>query len=600
MDRLVGYQVSPLLWKTITRGLSAGRVQSVALRLICDREAEIEIFVKEEYWTVDGIFTDKTSAELKARLWKIDENKVEIGSEEESNKVVKRINQSTYRITNIEKKRRRRQPYAPYITSTLQQDAGRRLGYTVRKTMSIAQRLYEGIEVGDKGQIGLITYMRTDSTRVANEAVSGLRDWIVGKLGTEYVSDKPRIFKNKKSQVQDAHEAIRPTEIALSPDDIKSYLSADEFKLYDLIWRRFAASQMKPAEHDVTTVTIFNEKNDLEFRASGQILVFPGFLKIYSEFEGSKNEENGKTVIPKTLEAGGKLELMNVEPVQHFTQPPPRFNESSLVKTLDELGIGRPSTYASIISTLIDRKYVEREKRLFIPTDLGKTVKEILIKSFPDIFNVEFTARMEEELDRIETGMKWQQVVDDFYVPFQAALEEAESKKKELKKSTMEPVGRICPDCGSDLVYRWSKRGKFISCSGFPDCKHAESIEPVEIVEVDVDCPKCESKMLLRTGRYGKFYGCRTYPKCKGILPFTTGHVCPKKDCEGKIAEKQTKKGKIFFSCTNYPNCDFSSWDAPADGECPSCKAPTIFNKALKSKDPYNYCSQCKWKDSDQ
>jgi len=571
MDRLVGYQVSPLLWKTVTGGLSAGRVQSVALRLICEREAEILAFIKEEYWTIDGEFKGEKVDPFLARLHKLDSKKVKIPDETESNRISKRLETASYRITDIQRSRKKRNPAPPYITSTMQQDAGRRLGLSVKRTMGIAQKLYEGVELGSKGSVGLITYMRTDSTRVAAEANTELRDWIATEYGPDFLCKKPRIFRNKKGAVQDAHEAIRPTDIKNTPKAIKSFLSPQEYMLYELIWKRFVATQMRSAEIDVTTVTIGDGKG-IEFRASGQVIVFSGFLVIFDDYKSKskdkENEENG--VLPKGLITGMLLDLDKLLPKQHFTQPPPRFTEAGLVKFLDELGIGRPSTYAAIISTLLDRKYIERQEKVLPPTELGQTVNSILVDRFPDIFNVDFTAHMEEELDRIETGATWLKVVEDFYSPFSDALKIAQDNYLELKKKlVVQPVGKECPKCGKDLVFRWGRKGKFISCSGFPKCKYAENINAIEPVEVEQKCPKCDGPMVLREGRYGRFLGCKNYPKCRGILPLLTGYKCPEEGCSGELAERRSKKGKTFYSCNHYPDCKFITWDEPADSPCP-------------------------------
>lgn len=594
MDRVVGYQVSPVLWRTITGGLSAGRVQSVALRMIVEREAEIVAFIPEEYWTIESVFENETVKSLFSKLFRLDGNKVEIPDKDSSDRIVSRIKEASYRITDITKTRKKRQPYPPYITSTLQQDAGRRLGFTVKRTMSIAQRLYEGLEIGQKGQTGLITYMRTDSTRISNDANNSLREWIVNRYGIEGVSDKVRVYKNKKGAVQDAHEAIRPTDVHNTPESLKPFLKQEEFKLYDLIWRRFAATQMRNAEIDVTTVTISDGKG-IEFRSTGQVIDIPGFLLVYSDINGTGGQKDDKIVLPAGMEVGMSLDLIKLDPNQHFTQPPPRYTEAGLVKALDELGIGRPSTYSSIISTLVDRKYVDRIKRSFEPTDLGKTVNKILTDSFPDIFNVKFTARMEEELDLIETGSNWQKVVSDFYIPFSAALNTALENSKKLKAEALQPVGRDCPDCSKPLVYRWSRRGRFISCSGFPDCHHAESIEKLAEIEVTEKCPKCDGEMMLREGRFGKFLGCKDYPKCKGVLPFSTGFDCPEENCSGKIAEKRSKKGRTFYSCDQYPKCKFTIWDKPVAGPCPQCETAVLFEKSNRSG-TYKYCNKCKWK----
>ncbi len=600
MDRLVGYQVSPLLWKTITRGLSAGRVQSVALRLLCEREEDINAFIPEEYWTIDGEFKPDKIDSFTARFNKYKGKKVKIGNEDESNELLSVLKSAVYRITEISRSRKKRNPVPPYITSTMQQDAGRRLGMPVKRTMGIAQKLYEGIDFGAKGSIGLITYMRTDSTRIAEEANSNLRDWVASNYGADYLSDKTRRFKNKKGASQDAHEAIRPTDVTITPKDAKNYLTAQELKLYELIWKRFVATQMKPAEFDVTTVFIGDGK-DIEFKATGQVLVFPGFLSVYEDFATTekKKDDEVQSKLPKGLESGMPLDLLELFPKQHFTQPPPRFSEASLVKELDELGIGRPSTYASIISTLFDRKYAEKAEKALKPTELGFTVNRVLTDRFPAVFNIDFTAQMEDDLDRIETGAEWLSVVNNFYQPFSEALKTAEANYPQLKKDLVfQPVGKKCPECGEELIYRWSKNGRFISCSAFPKCKYAESLGDEKPVEVEQECPKCGAKMVVRSGRFGRFLGCSQYPKCKGILPLTTGHKCPVEGCSGEITEKKSKKGRPFYGCTKYPDCKFVSWDEPQNRKCPECKAPTVFIKRTKKNGETIYCSQCDWKET--
>ena len=594
MDRLVGYQVSPFLWKTVTGGLSAGRVQSVALRMICERQAAIDAFVKEEYWTIDGAFSGDKVNTFKARLGKLDGEKAAIPNEDAAKTISSRLEKGSYSVDDIATTRKRRQPYPPYITSTLQQDAGRRLGFPVKRTMALAQQLYEGVELGSRGLTGLITYMRTDSTRVANEAVTAVRDWIVAQQGREYVSGSPRVFKNKKGSVQDAHEAIRPSDITITPEMAKAHLSPELTKLYELIWRRFVATQMAEAELDLTVVTI-TDGQGVEFRATGQTVRFPGFLSVYSDVRTEEDKEDESAVIPPGLRKGMAQRLEGLEPKQHFTQPPPRYNEASLVKELDEKGIGRPSTYATIITTLVDRQYVERQQRSFAPTELGQTVNRILVDRFPDIFNIEFTARMEDELDRIETGEDKVRVLQDFYGPFEQAMKAAEQAKGDVKRENARPVGRQCPNCGGELVYRWGRRGQFISCSNFPKCKYAENLESTPAVEVAEKCPECGSPMVLRSGRYGRFLGCSRYPKCKGILPFSSGFKCPREGCDGELSERKTKKGRVFYGCIRYPKCDFVSWDKPVAEACPQCGAPTLFVKPSRSGDTTS-CRRCDWK----
>lgn len=610
MDRLVGYQVSPLLWRAVTKGLSAGRVQSVALRLICEREAEIVAFVTQEYWTIDGKFAGREVAPFVARLVKYSGKKVELSDEKSVKEAISRLIGRSYSIADIKRTTKRRQPPPPYITSTLQQDAARRLGYTVKRTMSIAQKLYEGMTVGDRGQVGLITYMRTDSTRVSPEANAMARAFIAENYGEDSVAPFVRTYKNKNSAVQDAHEAIRPTDVRLTPEIVKTHLSPEEFKLYDLIWKRFIATQMKEAVYNVTTVSI-TDGVDSEFRATGQVIVQSGFL-ILSEPKATNRSARGKagetdekgedaeaetlTDLPPNLSVGMPLDLLGLDPAQHFTEPPPRFSEASLVKELDEQGIGRPSTYATIISTLLDRTYIEKREKLLHPTELGQTVNRILVDRFPDLFSVKFTAKMEEELDKIEEGAAWRTVLSDFYEPFKVALEAAQGMVRDLKKVSVQEVGRSCPDCGKALLYRFGKKGRFISCSGYPDCKYAENLQnegqPAAPVETSEKCPKCGKPMLRRTGRFGPFLGCSGYPSCKTILPLTTPHSCIEPDCTGNVVERRSKTGKIFFSCSRYPDCKFISWDPPADGPCAKCGAPSLFKKTTRAGESV-YCKRC-------
>lgn len=603
MDRLVGYQVSPLLWKTVTGGLSAGRVQSVALRLLCEREAEINAFKAVEYWTIDGKFSGDSVDPFLARLFKLDGKKVELENAKLTELSVQRLKKFAYHVADIKRTRRKKTPPPPFITSTLQQEASRRLGFPVKRTMSVAQKLYEGIELGDKGFVGLITYMRTDSLRTSSESVEAARSYIASEFGSDYVAPSPRYYKNKKSTVQDAHEAIRPTDVRLSPESLKTYLSPEEYKLYDLIWRQFVSTQMIDAEFDVTTVTIFGG-SEAEFRATGQIIAKEGFLILHKskkkktedkeEQTDTNNEEENLISIPANLVVGMSLKLLDLKSEQHFTQPPPRFTEATLVKELDEKGIGRPSTYATIISTLLDRTYAEKREKNLFPTDLGNTVNSILVSRFPEVFSIEFTAKMEDELDRIEDGVGWKTVLSDFYNPFKIALDSALEMKKELKKITLQTVGRACPTCGRDLVYRFGKRGKFISCSGFPECKYAENSNGEAPVMVEEKCPNCGLPLMKRNGRFGPFLGCSGYPKCKTIVQISSSHKCPKEGCDGTISERRTKKGKIFYGCSKYPECDFVSWDPPVDGPCPQCGAPTLLQKSTKNGEIVK-CFRCNW-----
>jgi len=533
LDRIVGYKVSPILWKKVRRGLSAGRVQSVALRLVVDREREIDAFVPKEYWTIDAHLEKiygSESGEFVASLYRYENKKVEIGSEEESNRILDSIKGMSYVVKSVTKKERKRNAFPPFITSTLQQEASRKLRFPVKKTMAIAQKLYEGIELGDEGPVGLITYMRTDSVRVSANALQDARSYIQGKHGNEYLPEKPNTYKSKKS-AQEAHEAIRPTFADKTPEDIKKYLKKDEYRLYELIWKRFISSQMTPAVYDQTTVDI--EAGKSVFRATGSIIKFPGFTIVYveskEEDDDDKNNDSEKILPP--LNENENLKLLKIDPKQHFTQPPPRFSESSLVKELEEKGIGRPSTYASILSTIQDREYVKKEKNRLSPTLLGISVNDMLVKGFPEIMDVKFTADMEEKLDKVEEGdVYWVNLLKGFYGDFSKRLDKAEDTLKSLKKEGI-PTDIDCDKCGSKMIVKWGRRGEFLSCSRYPDCKNSKAFEydddgNIKIKEKatqqiisDMKCEKCGKPMALRRSRYGQFYGCTGYPECKNIKP---------------------------------------------------------------------------------
>lgn len=600
LDRLVGYQVSPVLWKTVSKGLSAGRVQSVALRLICEREDEIRIFVPEEYWSIEAELSTSSGELFRAQLVTFKNKKIKIPDEDSSKTHVNRLRGLDYYLKDRSKKRIRRQPYPPFTTSTLQQEAARRYRYTGKKTMSIAQSLYEGVELGEQGQTGLITYMRTDSVRVAPEAVSSVRDYIADVYGIDYLPGKARGYKSK-GRAQEAHEAIRPTNLGLDPKKIKKFLSREQFNLYKLIFARFVASQMKDAQLDQTTLEI--GAGDYIFRATDTEMVFRGFLQAFGDVpdndsDDGENDSGKKAKIPQKISVGEQLSLKDLFPEQHFTEPPPRYNDSSLVKTLDELGIGRPSTYAAIISTLFDRNYIERrEKRLF-PTELGETVNRILVNNFPDIFTVDFTARMENQLDDIEAGEReWNKVVEEFYHPFSHSLEAINERRAEIKREITEKTGEKCEKCGGDLVYKWGRNGKFIACSNFPRCRNTKPLNQEEKPpdrETDKTCPKCGSKLLIKQGRYGEFLGCSNYPKCKHIEPISLGVKCPREDCSGEIIQRRSKRGKVFYGCTNYPKCDFVSWNLPVNQKCPDCGNPYLERRVRKAGES-TVCPVCKY-----
>ncbi|MGS0764247.1 type I DNA topoisomerase [Syntrophomonas curvata] len=544
MDRLVGYNLSPLLWSKVRKGLSAGRVQSVVIRLICEREEEIRNFVPEEYWTIEAVLRNGQGKDFAARVTSKGDQKIEIGSAAEKDEIVKNIQQARLMVNRVEKKEKRKKASPPFITSTLQQEAARRLNFYSKRTMKVAQELYEGLEIGKEGTIGLITYLRTDSTRVASVAQTEAIDYIRAHYGAQFAPAVANEYKSKQG-AQDAHEAIRPTSASRSPESIKEFLSRDQYRLYKLIWERFLASQMTAAVFDTVSVEISAGQYGL--RASSSQLKFAGYKKVYNDSE----EEEGKNYIPE-LEKGDQLELRALKPEQHFTQPPPRFGEASLVKLLEEKNIGRPSTYAPIIDTILKRNYVERENKQFVPTELGFIVVDLLKEHFAGIVDVEFTARMEENLDMIEEGeLNWKQAVDSFYRPFAEDLEKASAlvQKVEIKD---EEAGKDCPECGKPMLIKHGRFGKFMACSGFPDCRHTESFNE----EVGVECPLCG----------------------------------------GAIVALKSKKGRRFFGCSNYPNCEFRSWNKPTGEKCPAC-GDILVEKQNRSKDSAAVCHnpECKY-----
>lgn len=601
LDRLVGYLVSPLLGKILARGLSAGRVQSVALRLICEREDEIRAFKQEEYWTVEAYLLTPKNEMFLARLVKIRDAKPELFNETSATDTVKDIRKQTFTLTDLKVKPTKSHPSAPYTTSTLQQDASRRLGFSNDRAMGVAQALYEGVKAGKEGLVGLITYMRTDSTRIAPEAVQAVRDYVTERFGKEFVPEKAPVYVTKKS-AQDAHEAIRPTDVHRDPASVKKYLTTDQYKLYELIWRRFVACQMADARYEVTTAQIM--AGDYEFRAVGRRLLFAGHLQAMSELveekskDSASDEDDLKRDLPK-LEVGKTYAVEKITPSQHFTEPPPRFNPGSLVKTLDELGIGRPSTYASIISVLIKRRYVEQKERRFHPTNLGETVNKVLVDQFPDIFNVNFTAKMEEELDAIENdGEDWHKVVKDFYKPFSKRLEKVNKNRHEIRKASEEITDKKCPKCGAALIAKWGRSGQFLGCTNYPECRHTEPVEAEKAPEVPkTDCPNCGKPMLLKRSRFGWFLGCTGYPDCKTTLPLENGESvpCPRSGCEGKVSQKRSRKGRSFWGCSKYPDCDFISWYKPVPEPCPQCGHAYLEDKPLKSGH-IRQCPKCKFK----
>jgi DNA topoisomerase I len=585
LDRLVGYQVSPLLWATVMRGLSAGRVQSVALKMICEREDEIEKFVPVEYWTIDADFATAKKALLTLKLAQIDGKKAEIGNADDAASIKSEIEAQKYQVKSVDKSKMKKSPPAPFITSTLQQEAFNKLRISNKATMAIAQQLYEGVEIGDEGQIGLITYMRTDSVRIADEAADSARKLIEQLYGAQYVPETVKKYKSSKS-AQDAHEAIRPTNPELAPNDIKKYLSREQFKIYDLIWRRFMASQMAPAEFDVVTVEV--DGGRFLFKAAKQKMTFDGFTVLYN------GEESDDAKGFPAVKQGDALTLAEIRADQHFTEPPPRFNAGSLVKELEQKGIGRPSTYAQIISVLLDRKYINEDKRRFAPTPLGRTVNKILIANFPDIFSEEFTARMEEELDKIEEGTYgWKETLTDFYGPFKADLDKALKSKDKIRKSTEEQTEEVCEKCGKPMIIKIGKNGRFLACSGYPDCKNTKSLES-DSEPIDDKCPTCGSPMQIRRGRFGRYIACSNYPECKTTKNVPTGVKCPEPECGGDIVERASRKGKVFFSCSNYPKCQHSSWYRPVNKACPSCGHPYMVERATKAKGEFLACPKCR------
>jgi DNA topoisomerase-1 len=646
LDRLVGYQVSPLLWDKVRRGLSAGRVQTVALRLIVEREREIKAFEKKEYWTIDAHLAASKPPAFDARFLGKGEEKIEVTNGEDAEKIRAALEPASWMVRSVDKKERRRNAAPPFTTSKLQQDSSRKLRFSVKRTMMIAQRLYEGVELGEEGLVGLITYMRTDSTRVAPEAIQEVREYVGKEYGATYLPETPNVYKEKK-EAQAAHEAIRPTSAMRHPDAIKQYLKEDEYKVYKLIWQRFVASQIMPAVFDQTTVDIDAKAKNGDvfwFRVTGSVLKFDGFLRVYEESKEGKDEEDEelKHKLP-ALEAGQKLTLKELKPEQHFTEPPPRYNEASLVKELEERGIGRPSTYSAILSTIQERQYVQKLGGKFTPTEIGLVVTDLLVENFRDIFDVAYTARLEEELDEIEEGKeKWTDTLADFYKKFQKDLKYAEKHMENIKRME-KPTDEKCERCGAPLVIKWGKHGSFYACStydkedpntctftkenpinlpdldsadvqetsqeeycencgrvmvlkrgrfgqfmactGYPDCKTTRRLDQgkkVPDIPLDELCPKCGRNMMIRHGRFGEFTACSGYPECKYVKQNYIGVKCP--ECkEGDLVEKRARKGNTFYGCGNYPKCKFTSAHKPMAEKCPSCGSEYLVEKNLKA-----------------
>jgi DNA topoisomerase-1 len=615
LDRLVGYKASPVLWKTVKKGLSAGRVQTVALRLIVEREREIRAFKPVEYWTIEALL-EKDGQQFTAKLHHIDGKKAEIRNQEEAQRILDDLKgRRTFDVTEVKRRERRKNPAAPFTTSTLQQEAAKKLSFGSKRTMRVAQDLYEGIDVGDEGAVGLITYMRTDSTRVAESAAAQARSYLRTLFGEEYLAKGPQLYGDSKSKnTQDAHEAIRPTDPSRRPDTIKRHLTPDQFKLYQLVWQRFMASQMAPAVFDTTTVDflIQSEKElgvetapvlarigrrSYLFRATGSVVKFPGYLALYREAHEAgehKTLEDEQALPP--VDVGEKIPCKGITPNQHFTEPPPRYSEASLVKELERLGIGRPSTYASIISVLADRRYVELNQRRFFPTELGETVEKVMVKQFPDIFNVGFTSEMEGELDKIEEGaLGWQKVLKDFYSPFAARLNKVDAPALIAAAHDLSAVERErCPECGGRLEPRGGFFGPFLACENHPKtCKYTRPIkgEKAKPVMTDYKCHICGAPMVIRQGRSGQFLGCSTFPKCRGTRSMPTGVFCPKDG--GEIVERRSRKrGTAFYACSN-DDCDFVIWNKPVAEKCPECGYIGAEMKFTKTRGDFRKCLKC-------
>ena len=648
LDRLVGYQISPLLWDKVRRGISAGRVQTVALRLIVERESEIKAFKAEEYWSITARLEGNQPPPFEAKLAKIKGKTAEVTNQAEADHILQSLDGAPFNVESVVTKEKKRSPVPPFTTSKLQQDSARRLRFTVKKTMMLAQRLYEGIELGEEGRIGLITYMRTDSTRVSDDAMQMVRSYVSDVYGAPYLPEKPVLYKSKKD-AQDAHEAIRPTFVGRTPDDLKPYLSDDEYKLYRLIWTRFLASQMNPAIYDQTSVEI--TAKDYLFRASGRVLKFDGFLKVYEETadEDTKKPDDEEDITLPALTQGELLKSLGITPKQHFTEPPPRYTEASLVKMLEEKGIGRPSTYVTILTTIQDREYVMKEQGKFRPTELGTVVTTMLVRHFEEIFDIQYTARMEEELDEVEEGkITWVAALDEFYKKFQKDLKKASKNMENLKAQEL-PTDQVCEKCGSPMVQKWGQFGSFLACSGYPECKNTKEIakeetpgaeggaeaeiEPCENcgkpmalkrgrfgqfyactgypeckttrkisgsggapkkadIPLDETCPQCkEAKLVIKDGRFGPFTSCRNYPKCKYIKPKTIGVPCAKSGCGGELIERRSKRGKVFYGCAKYPECDFVLWNKPVQEQCPQCGSPYLLEKTTKRDGTVHYCN---------
>ncbi len=659
LDRLVGYQVSPLLWDKVRRGLSAGRVQTVALRLIVEREREIQAFQKKEYWTITAHVEGKNPPPFDARLVKFQGKDLEIPDQATADRVTAEIKAGKLIVQSVTTKEKKKYPVPPFITSKLQQEAVRKLHFTARKTMMVAQHLYEGVELEGEGSVGLITYMRTDSTRVAESALAAARDYVQKTFGKEYLPTDAIRYKSKKD-AQDAHEAIRPTDVTRTPDSLRKALSPDEFRLYKLIWQRFVASQMNPALFDQTTIDITS--GDYLLRATGSVEKFKGFRAVYEEGKDDKAEMEEDEELRHRLPAvqqGETLKLRKILPEQHFTEPPPRYNEATLVKALEEKAIGRPSTYATILSVIQNREYVNKQQGRFFPTELGMVVNDLLVKNFSDIFDVAYTARMEEELDEVEEGkMTWTEALKDFYAKFKKDLRVAEREMVDIKGEGI-PTDVKCEKCGKPMVIRLGRNGQFLACTGYPDCDGTSDLPPElaaqyapatppapEVPEQNCEkcgkpmavkrgrfgyflactgypecrntkkivmkegaatavgdepleekCPECGNHLVRKHGRYGPFIACSNYPACKYVKRQTLGIPCPEKGCTGEIVVRRSKRGKTFYGCSRYPECRFTVWEKPVAEACPNCGSPIMLEKMSKTSGSVRHCPNeaCKY-----
>ena len=600
LDRLVGYKLSPLLWQKIRRGLSAGRVQSIAVRLLTEREREILAFVATEYWSLHARLRGKNPPEFTATLREYEGEKAALATEAATMAVMTSLHGATWRVKSVTRGERRRNPAAPFITSTLQQEGSRKLHFTAKKTMMLAQQLYEGIELGSEGAVGLITYMRTDAVRVAPEAQDEARTWITGRLGREYLPDAPPTYKAKKS-AQEAHEAIRPSAVEREPKAVARFLSKDQLALYRLIWERFLASQMLPAVYDTVAADI--EAATCLFRAQGSTLKFAGFTAVYVESREESDavpEEEQEAVVPPLTE-GEILKLLELDPKQHFTQPPPRYTEASLVKTLEERGIGRPSTYAQILSTIQDREYARREKGTLFPSELGMLVTDRLVPFFPEIMDIDFTAQLEESLDKVEEGeADWVELVGKFNKQFDKDIRKAKTGMPDNKIG--EDTGEKCPECGKPVLEKWGRFGKFMACSGYPDCKYTKDLsgreKPADEMTEEI-CPTCGKPMVIKHGRFGKFIACSGYPECKTTKPVTLGITCPEEGCGGQLVERRSKRGKTFYACSKYPECKFVAWARPIIEPCPKCGATFLTERVAKGGKRTRACirGECGYKE---